>query len=33
MLRTGQWDATSQLLANDDALQTTAAHLPYIFGF
>jgi 3-isopropylmalate/(R)-2-methylmalate dehydratase small subunit len=33
MLRTGQWDATSQLLANDDALQTTAARLPYIFGF
>ena len=33
MLRTGQWDATSQLLANDGALQATAAHLPYISGF
>jgi 3-isopropylmalate/(R)-2-methylmalate dehydratase small subunit len=33
MLRTGQWDATSQLLANDGALQTTATQLPYISGF
>jgi 3-isopropylmalate/(R)-2-methylmalate dehydratase small subunit len=33
MLQTGQWDATSQLLANDGALQATAAHVPYISGF
>jgi 3-isopropylmalate/(R)-2-methylmalate dehydratase small subunit len=33
MLRTGQWDATSQLLVNDGALQTTATQLPYISGF
>jgi len=33
MLRTGQWDATSQLLANDGALQTRATQLPYISGF
>jgi len=33
MLRTGQWDATSQLLSNDGALQTTAGNLPYISGF
>ena len=33
MLQTGQWDATSQLIANDGALQTTAAHLPYLSGF
>jgi 3-isopropylmalate/(R)-2-methylmalate dehydratase small subunit len=33
MLQTGQWDATSQLIANDGALQTTAAQLPYLSGF
>ena len=33
MLTTGQWDATSQLLANDQALQATAALLPYLAGF
>ena len=33
MLSTGQWDATSQLLANDQALQATAAQLPYLAGF
>jgi 3-isopropylmalate/(R)-2-methylmalate dehydratase small subunit len=33
MLRTGQWDATSQLIANDGALQTVATQLPYISGF
>ena len=33
MLRTGQWDATSQLLANDGALQETATQLPYLSGF
>jgi hypothetical protein len=33
MLSTGQWDATSQLLAHDQALKATAAHLPYLAGF
>jgi 3-isopropylmalate/(R)-2-methylmalate dehydratase small subunit len=33
MLQTGQWDATSQLIANDGALKTTAAQLPYLSGF
>ena len=33
MLRTGQWDATSQLLANDGALKKTAGNLPYVSGF
>ena len=33
MLGTGQWDATSQLLANDQALRATAAQLPYLAGF
>ena len=33
MLRTGRWDATSQLLANDGALKKTSAQLPYVFGF
>ena len=33
MLSTGQWDATSQLLANDQALRATAAQLPYLAGF
>jgi 3-isopropylmalate/(R)-2-methylmalate dehydratase small subunit len=33
MLATGQWDATGQLLANDAALQATAARLPYLSGF
>ena len=33
MLRTGQWDATSQLLANDGALQTRSTQLPYVSGF
>jgi hypothetical protein len=33
MLASGQWDATSQLLANDGELARTAASLPYINGF
>ena len=33
MLSTGQWDATSQLLANDQALRATADRLPYLAGF
>ena len=33
MLASGQWDATSQLLANDGELARTAALLPYINGF
>lgn len=33
MLTTGQWDATSQLLANGQSLQSTAAKLPYLTGF
>jgi 3-isopropylmalate/(R)-2-methylmalate dehydratase small subunit len=33
MLVSGQWDATSQLLAHDDELTCTLASLPYISGF
>jgi 3-isopropylmalate/(R)-2-methylmalate dehydratase small subunit len=33
MLASGQWDATSQLLANGVALQATVARLPYLGGF
>ena len=33
MLSTGQWDATSQLLANDQALRATEVRLPYLAGF
>ena len=33
MLSTGQWDATGQLLANNEALTATAARLPYLSGF
>ena len=33
MLRTGQWDATSQLLANDAALTSTALRLNYLQDF
>ena len=33
MLASGQWDATSQLLAHDGELTRTAASLPYINGF
>jgi 3-isopropylmalate/(R)-2-methylmalate dehydratase small subunit len=33
MLLTGHWDATSQLLANGEALAATAARLPYMGGF
>ncbi len=33
MLSTGQWDATSQLLANGAALEATVARLPYLAGF
>ena len=33
MLASGQWDATSQLLAHDAELARTAASLPYINGF
>ena len=29
----GQWDATSQLLRQEQALQNTAARLPYMRGF
>ena len=33
MLLSGQWDATGQLLANDQSLLATAARLPYLAGF
>ncbi len=33
MLTSGQWDATSQLLAHDRELQATAARLPYLGQF
>ena len=33
MLVSGQWDATGQLLANHQALQSTAARLPYLAAF
>ncbi|MCP9916564.1 3-isopropylmalate dehydratase small subunit [Cyanobium sp. ATX-6F1] len=33
MLLSGQWDATSQLLAHDVELRATAARLPYLNGF
>ena len=33
MLASGQWDATSQLLAHDSELTRTAESLPYINGF
>ncbi|QPN61137.1 3-isopropylmalate dehydratase small subunit [Synechococcus sp. CBW1002] len=33
MLLSGQWDATSQLLAHDDQLRATAARLPYLTSF
>lgn len=33
MLVSGQWDATGQLLAHDDALKQTAARLPYLHAF
>ena len=33
MLVSGQWDATGQLLANDDALKQTATRLPYLHQF
>ncbi|MEB3295902.1 MAG: 3-isopropylmalate dehydratase small subunit [Cyanobacteriota bacterium] len=33
MLLSGQWDATAQLLANQEALNTTTARLPYLDGF
>jgi 3-isopropylmalate/(R)-2-methylmalate dehydratase small subunit len=33
MLVSGQWDATGQLLAHQQVLQTTAAQLPYMAGF
>jgi 3-isopropylmalate/(R)-2-methylmalate dehydratase small subunit len=33
MLVSGQWDATGQLLANDQSLLATAARLPYLAGF
>ena len=33
MLLSGQWDATGQLLANDDALKATAQGLPYLRQF
>jgi hypothetical protein len=29
----GQWDATSQLLQQEQALQDTAARLPYMQAF
>ena len=32
-LLNGQWDATSQLLQQEQALQDTAARLPYMQGF
>ena len=33
MLASGQWDATSQLLLQDQELTATAARLPYMQGF
>jgi len=33
MLATGQWDATGQLLANNEALLATVQRLPYLSGF
>ena len=33
MLRSGQWDATGQLLARDAELTRTMAGLPYLHGF
>jgi 3-isopropylmalate/(R)-2-methylmalate dehydratase small subunit len=33
MLSTGQWDATSQLLAHGADLEATAARLPYLVNF
>lgn len=33
MLLSGQWDATGQLLAQDEALAATAARLPYLNAF
>jgi 3-isopropylmalate/(R)-2-methylmalate dehydratase small subunit len=33
MLRTGQWDATGQLVARDKELTRTMAALPYLHGF
>ena len=33
MLLTGQWDATSQLLAHGAHLERTAGALPYLNGF
>jgi 3-isopropylmalate/(R)-2-methylmalate dehydratase small subunit len=33
MLLTGQWDATSQLLAHGPELERTAGALPYLNGF
>ena len=33
MLRSGQWDATGQLLARDAELTRTMAALPYLHGF
>jgi 3-isopropylmalate/(R)-2-methylmalate dehydratase small subunit len=33
MLLSGHWDATSQLLAQEEALSATRAHLPYLSDF
>jgi len=33
MLRSGQWDATSQLVARDAELTRTMENLPYLRGF
>ena len=33
MLVSGQWDGTSQLVANDAELRATASYLPYLAGF
>ena len=33
MLVSGQWDGTSQLVANDAELSATASRLPYLAGF
>lgn len=33
MLISGQWDGTSQLVSQDEALRRTAARLPYLNGF
>ena len=33
MLRSGRWDATSQLLANGSQVDALMEHMPYLNGF